>query len=38
MNDSWFRDRVWRPLLEKADVRAATQPPPDPARPQDASP
>jgi integrase len=21
MNDAWFRDRVWRPLLEKADVR-----------------
>ena len=21
MNDAWFRDRVWRPLLEKAEVR-----------------
>lgn len=21
MNDSWFRDRVWRPMLEKAGVR-----------------
>ncbi len=21
MNDSWFRDRVWRPLLEKAEIR-----------------
>jgi len=21
LNDAWFRDRVWRPLLEKAEVR-----------------
>jgi integrase len=21
MNDAWFRDRVWKPLLEKAEVR-----------------
>ena len=21
LNDSWFRDRVWRPLLEQAEVR-----------------
>jgi integrase len=21
MNDAWFRDRVWRPVLEKAEVR-----------------
>ena len=21
LNDAWFRDRVWRPLLERADVR-----------------
>ncbi len=21
MNDAWFRDRVWRPLLERAEVR-----------------
>jgi integrase len=21
LNDSWFRDRVWRPLREKAEVR-----------------
>jgi integrase len=21
MNDAWFRDRVWRPLLGKAEVR-----------------
>ena len=21
MNDAWLRDRVWRPLLEKAEVR-----------------
>jgi integrase len=21
MNDAWFRNRVWRPLLEKAEIR-----------------